>query len=56
MYIKVYFKGNELDVLGNIDAVRIIPGKKLLIAYRGEENRSLFLDDIEKIILKEDLK
>lgn len=55
MYIKVYYKGaKELDVIGNIDSVKIINTKNILLAYRGENYRSLFLGDIEKIIFKED--
>lgn len=54
MYIKVYFKGDELDVFGNLTAVKFLPDKKLLLLYQGGYFRSLFLDDIEKIILKEE--
>lgn len=55
MYIKVFYKGaKELDVIGNIDCIKIINTKNLVLAYRGEDYRSLFLGDIEKIILKED--
>lgn len=55
MYIKVYYKGDkDLDVIGNITAVKVLLNKGILLAYRGSEYRSLFLGDIKEIILKED--
>lgn len=54
MYIKVYYTDGEIDCISFIDSFKVIPSKRLLLAFRGDDSRSLFLDDIKNFIIKDD--
>lgn len=54
MYIKVFYKDGEIDCISFIDSFKVIPSKKILLAFRSNDSRSLFLDDIKNFIIKDD--